>query len=448
LDDNSSSNSQHSTKNDNGESESVQVQQFQRHLNAGLTLHGLSSNSDAFLPLSIEGAHQAFYGPRSDVSTNRKLFEGSAALALALESSTLSYRLRSTSPTVGNVNRSRLGIQSGFFQGYTSNDSNEAFASAPCLTYHEFLACTKSSSDKRRSILELDAMIHPLSFPVDGGVGQGDLSSNILASLMAAGVIGGSSSGNQDLGLLHQRFIKGTHLEQMQMEQNRNYRSRNYSSGRQSSPGEWLEDISGGGLLESLSGHALFGKRSDHHHFALSSALRPSSSDVKKFSTTDCGTSAFLRPIMESMGMKYRPEVSSGVVVKDSVVDLTDVGSYWNSIFGRVKYPNAPQSDENKSPSPQQVAFHTPVLSILGNSTRSYPRLHSISSGFVDSLHSRKNMGYLARDVMAGMAPEKDDCEEALEYCRELVDVYEPPLGSGLVDGENENDLDDAYFDE
>lgn len=153
--------------------------------------------------------------------------------------------------------------------------------------------------------------------------------------------------------------------------------------------------------------------------------------------------------MMESMSVQYRPEVSSGVVVKDTVVDLTEVGSYWNSIFKRVKLPktrNATHSE--KAASAQQIANHTPILSILGNLTRSYPRLHSISSGFVDSLHSRKNMGYLARDVMSGMAPEKDDCEEALEYCRELVDVYEPPVGSGLISGEDENDTDGAYFDE
>jgi hypothetical protein len=156
--------------------------------------------------------------------------------------------------------------------------------------------------------------------------------------------------------------------------------------------------------------------------------------------------------MMESMGVQYRPEVSSGVVVKDTVVDLTEVGSYWNSIFKRVKLPktrNAIRSeDQAAAPSAQQIANHTPILSVIGNSTRSYPRLHSISSGFVDSLHSRKNMGYLARDVMSGLAPEKDDCEDALEYCRELVDVYEPPIGSGLISGDDENDMDGAYFDE
>jgi hypothetical protein len=56
-------------------------------------------------------------------------------------------------------------------------------------------------------------------------------------------------------------------------------------------------------------------------------------------------------------------------------------------------------------------------------------------------------MGYFSRDVMAGIIPEKDDCEEALEYCWELMDVYEPPIVSGLV-GEDENDSGDAYFDE
>jgi len=54
-------------------------------------------------------------------------------------------------------------------------------------------------------------------------------------------------------------------------------------------------------------------------------------------------------------------------------------------------------------------------------------------------LHSRSNKGYFSRDVMSGLIPEQDDCEEALEYCRELVDVYEPPLGSGLVVGEDAN---------
>ena len=39
--------------------------------------------------------------------------------------------------------------------------------------------------------------------------------------------------------------------------------------------------------------------------------------------------------MMESMGVKYRPEVSLGVVVNDTVVDLTGVSSILAvNIFG------------------------------------------------------------------------------------------------------------------
>jgi hypothetical protein len=168
------------------------------------------------------------------------------------------------------------------------------------------------------------------------------------------------------------------------------------------------------------------------------------------------------------MGMKYRPEVSSGLVVRDSVEQLTGMSSYWGSVFaeripssttdastsgsataaGKNSSTKQQHNDERSAISPSDVAHNTPILSILGNSTRSYPRLNSISTGFVDALHSRSNKGYFSRDAMIGLIPEKDDCDEALEYCRELVDVYEPPMGSGLVVGEDENGDIDAYFDE
>jgi hypothetical protein len=57
-------------------------------------------------------------------------------------------------------------------------------------------------------------------------------------------------------------------------------------------------------------------------------------------------------------------------------------------------------------------------------------------------------MSYFSRDVLAGIVTERDDCEEDLEFCRESVDVYEPPMGGGLVSGEDENDNLDACFDE
>ena len=201
-------------------------------------------------------------------------------------------------------------------------------------------------------------------------------------------------------------------------------------------PGEWLDDIStktndGGGLLSSLSGNSIpFGmrsNRSDHHHFALSTLLRPAQnpkSDSRSRSLSggiDCTTTAFLRPMMESMGVKYRPEVSLGVVVNDTVVDLTGVSSHWRSIFldrsTSTVTPTAPAPTAMKSMcdtsnaqmskptkmSQYTCVSHTPILSVLGNSTRSYPRFNTISTGIVDALLSRRNtMGYFSRDVMAG----------------------------------------------
>jgi hypothetical protein len=456
-------------------------------LNAGLALHGLSTNADAFLPVSIDGAYRALHSVGASrvptTTQNRVLFEGSAAIALALEASTLFYRLRRRTKAATASHRSRIGIQSGFYQGYSSNAAyeefdSEPFASAPSMTYHEFLACARPSSDRRRSILELDALLRPISYPSAPATSSpwvnnvGPWSTSMLASLQSSGLIAGSTNG---MGELQSRMIRGTSIEQMMIEQqHQQYRSsRARTSSRPSEPGEWLDDISmktsnGGGLLSSLSGNSIpFGMRSDHHHFALSTSLRPPESDLRSFSSTpgsgNCATTALLRPIMESMGVRYRPEVSLGVVVKDTVVDLTGLGAYWRVIFSDGNSTTTPPSSSTnegiggniKSPqskpimmSPNERASHSPVLSVLGNGTRSYPRLNSISHGFHCVLHSQRNRGYFSRDVMAGIVPERDDCEEALEYCRELVDVYEPPMGSGLVSGRDENENMDAYFDD
>mmetsp|Transcript_21821 Transcript_21821/g.37270 ORF Transcript_21821/g.37270 Transcript_21821/m.37270 type:complete len:340 (+) Transcript_21821:403-1422(+) len=337
----------------------------------------------------------------------------------------------------------------------------------------------------------MDALIRPLSRPSAGGVGAGggvDIASLLAGSggamsqqlmqLSLAGLIGGNSS-QDHFGELHERMMRGTTIEEMRLEQDRRRTRGRSSSSRNKGPGEWMEDSStnvagGGGILSSLSGNDIaFGRRTDHHHFALLSSLRPSATESRRSNSVEGRgstgvASAYLRPMMESMGMKYRPEVSSGLVVRDSVAQLTGVGSYWGSVFAERRLQSSTtasgtgeaavaaegnstekqQQSETPTLSPTEIANNTPILSLLGNSTRSYPRLNSISTGFVGALHSRSNKGYFSRDVMSGLIPEQDDCEEALEYCRELVDVYEPPLGSGLVVGEDANDEIDAYFDE
>ena len=44
---------------------------------------------------------------------------------------------------------------------------------------------------------------------------------------------------------------------------------------------------------------------------------------------------------------------------------------------------------------------------------------------------------WLCRDVMNGILPEVEDCEEALEYCWNVRDAYMPPESSGLLDGDD-----------
>jgi len=321
--------------------EAKQVEVFRQTLNAGLTLHNLSSNSDAFLPVSIDGAHRALYGENRTAlsSLNRKLFlfEGSAAVALALEASTLFYRLRREKPSTHYNKygrRSRLGIESGFFHGYSGNtgyddDANDPFASASNLTYHEFLACARPSSDRRRSVLELDVVVRPISRSSNRS-GDGIDIASLLArnssamsseflQLSLAGIIGGSNS-REHFGELHERMMRGTKLEEMRLVQDRSHSSRGYlSSSVSNGPGDWMEDVSnvavgGGGLLSSLSGNEIaFGRRTDHHHFALLASLRPPASESRHCNPTVTAsargadiTSAYLRPTMESMGIKYR----------------------------------------------------------------------------------------------------------------------------------------------
>ena len=211
----------------------------------------------------------------------------------------------------------------------------------------------------------MDALIRPLSRPSPGGVGAGgggvDIASLLagnggamsqqLMQLSLAGLIGGNSS-QDHFGELHERMMRGTTIEEMRLEQDRRRTRGRSSSSRNKGPGEWMEDSStnvagGGGILSSLSGNDIaFGRRTDHHHFALLTSLRPSATESRRSNSVEGSgstgvASAYLRPMMESMGMKYRPEVSSGLVVRDSVAQLTGVGSYWGSVFAerRFVYP-------------------------------------------------------------------------------------------------------------
>ena len=151
---------------------------------------------------------------------------------------------------------------------------------------------------------------------------------------------------------------------------------------------------------------------------------------------------AYLKPVMEGMGVRHRPEVSVGTVVRQTLRTAVDsggygAGGYWRSTLGGGGDRGGVGGGRTKPTS----AVDGPVLSLLGNTTRSHSYLAGISADLGAAL-SRRYSGYLTRDVSAGLAPEGEDCAEALEGLLDLADVYLPPSGSGLVAGS-----DDEYHD-
>ena len=124
---------------------------------------------------------------------------------------------------------------------------------------------------------------------------------------------------------------------------------------------------------------------------------------------------------MQGMGIQFRPELSTAVVSTQELGKLTaagyGAGSYWKSVW----------------------AEPTPVVSTLGNTTRSYERIRGTADGLRQALAPRFR-GFYNKDLMSGMLPEADDCGEALATCLALADVYRPPVGSGL--DEQEADID------
>lgn len=365
-------------------SENKAVGAFRSNLNSGLALHGINENSDLVLPLSLSKCWKSLH--KQEETNSRNLFEASAAGALALEAATLPYRLARNNSTNSN-RRSKIGIGSGYFQGSSQADE-DAVPTADKLSYHEFISSLKASN--RHTITELSGSLNPTASP----------------------------------GQVHQSLLQGTSIERRQLEEERNRnRSTSWRSrGQDVDPGAWLEDEgANGGLMTSLSPIPdATSARSLHQHFALASSLRPLPSRVGNVVST------YTAAMMEGMAIRYRPQCSMASVVGQSVHALTgsragSAGLYWNSIIGKTETAQ--------------------TLTVLGNSTRIHSHLRTTATGLTSAL-SRKYAGYLSRDGMSGLAPEGEDCTDAMEACLSLRDVYEP--SSMRFDSDEEGD----YFED
>merc|ERR1712070_1067187 len=137
------------------------------------------------------------------------------------------------------------------------------------------------------------------------------------------------SISNEDL---FESLQQGTSVERDQ--RTRESRGHSYRTRpREVSPGNWLRDVcvdSTGtkGLLSSLSyctsskNYAVNFNRSLHHHFALSTSVRPNFSSP---SGGDQGhqMSNYLTCLIEGMGIQYRPELSIATVLNQSLGQMT-----------------------------------------------------------------------------------------------------------------------------
>lgn len=172
-------------------------------------------------------------------------------------------------------------------------------------------------------------------------------------------------------------------------------------------PGAWIEK-----KLRSLS-TGDNSKCQEHLHWSLSTSIRKTSSA----SLLD-----YLECTKEAMGARFRPMISMSTILDQSIQELTAdgyaAGAYW------------------------KVDPKEAVVSVLSNSTKSYSYAKDIAGDLKKGL-SRKFKTFYNRDAMNGVLPEIEDCEEALEYCLSLRDIYQPPNGSCLFDDEE-----GVYFDE
>ena len=329
----------------------------------GLALHQYSELAHAILPLSLD---RNIHTP--------------AHIAAALDCLTLPYRL-------SGKRESLVGLNSSHFYG--SMSGNFPFGTTSKLTFREFLGQLRPSS--KHMMFELDMML-----PETGATTA-----------------------------LESRLQAGTSLER-----DRRMRQRGSSRTQQRDdlPGTWM--LQAGAPSDSMDIRGLMTcmsplstkmttaqDRSQHFHFALSTALRPSS-----FGTLSLDE--YMTCLMEGTGPRFQPEQSTATVLRQSLEQLTTggygAGSYWKTTWG------SKDNDDSLK--------RAPVLAVLGNTTRRYGQLDQLAADMKQAL-SPKLRGFYNRGVMQGTLLEAEDCQESLSTCLDLRDTYMPPSGSGIVDG-------------
>lgn len=370
---------------------------FREYICSGLALYDFTEKAHAVLPLQLPEDSKS---SRHESPSYLSLFRSTSQVAMALEASTLPFRFngKKISTSAGRLPNYEIGLQNSPFLAHGGSDASWG-STTTRLTFPEFLQVLQPSSS--HSLLELDYISH--SRHISGSIGS---------------------------KMLFETIQEGTSVERDR--RTRESRGHSYRTRpREVSPGNWLRDacpnsVGPSGLLASLS-YSTSPKESDrslHDHFALSTSVR-SQLPMPSGGSGGVTMSSYLTCLVEGMGIQYRPERSMATIVNQPLGEMTfggkgggnnyGAGIYWRYIIPQVK---------------------TPVLAVLGNSTRAYASLNEISVNMKTAMKSPRFRGYYNRDISNGVLPEIEDCEEALEACWNKRDVYQPPSGSALRFGE------------
>jgi hypothetical protein len=390
----------------------AQVRRVREGISSGLALCDFAHKAHAILPLRLDNDENA----PNQIGT-MAWFQATAQVAMALEGCTLPYRFQGRSDGCGGTcyNEGRpnyqMGLQNAPFMARHGTIADTAWGgTAPALTMAEYLAMLQPSSS--HCMLELD-------------------------TIATTGWKGPLVSSQE----FFQAIQEGTSVERDYRMQERGEQACR-SRPQQALPGAWLQDRrrnSTGecGFLSSLSysaidqGVASNGKsnggelldRSAHHHFSLSTSVRALPLQKKGDAIA---LSNHVTCLIESMGVRYRPERSMGVVVNQTIGRLTFGGNESSVAYGAGVYW--------KHILP---AVATPVVAVLGNTTRAYYSLNRIATDMKSAMRNHRFRGYYNRDVMNGVLPELEDCDGALECCLEKRDIYQPPAGAAGLNNDD-----------
>mmetsp|Transcript_13699 Transcript_13699/g.38555 ORF Transcript_13699/g.38555 Transcript_13699/m.38555 type:complete len:764 (-) Transcript_13699:2611-4902(-) len=366
----------------------AQVDRIRKQMSSGLALHDFAEKAHAILPLRLSG-------DSCDLTNGScpQWFRATARVAVALEASTLPFRFSGKNENAGpgRSQSYQIGLQNAPFM--STHGSSDALwgSTAKRLTFSEYLQVLQPSSSY--SMLELDVL-----------------------------------SKTTDNYKLYNYIREGTSVERDQrMRESRGHTY--HTRPRDNVPGTWMHDVrhgaAGRGLLSSLSYpdpesmSSLNLERSVHHHFALTTSVRPALS-LPSDNNEGVTMSNYLTCLIQGMGIQYRPERSMATVLNQSLKRLTfgegGGSSYGAGIYWKYVLPQA----------------ETPVVAVLGNTTRAFASLNKTASDMKAVMKTLRFRGYYNRDVSNGVLPEMEDCEEALESCFNKRDIYRPPSGSGF----------------